>query len=85
MDYIELIITIGLLILVTGLYIILRKFIAWAIDDDNQWHKKRGNLGLGKDTLNTNKELAYYRLTAGYLMVMGVLVLYLIKLFVDAT
>ncbi len=82
MNYTELIVTIGLLFLVTALYIILRKFIAWAIDDDNQWHKKYGHLGLHKGTLNTNKKLAYDRLTSGYLIVMGLLVLYIIKLFV---
>ena len=81
MNYTELIVTIGLFFLVTVLYIILRKFIAWAIDDDNQWHKKHGHLGLHKDTLNTNKKLAYDRLTSGYLLAMGLLVLYIIKLF----
>lgn len=85
MDYSEFIITIGLLIFVTLLYAILRKFIAWAINDNNQWHKKRGNLGLNKNTLNTKKKLAYDRLTEGYLIVVGLLVLYLIKLIVDAT
>ena len=85
MNYTELIVTIGLLFLVTVLYIILRKFIAWAIDDDNRWHKKHGHLGLHKGTLNVNKKLAYDRLTGGYLIVMGLLVLYIIKLFVDVT
>lgn len=82
MNYTELLIAIGLLVLVTVFYIILRKFIARAIDDDNQWHKKHGHLGLHKDTLSTDKKLAYDRLTEGYLLVMGVIVLYIIKLFV---
>ena len=34
MDYKELFLAIGIMLLVTGLYIAVRKFIAWTIEDN---------------------------------------------------
>lgn len=84
MDYKDLLITIGLMILITILYIVLKKFISWAIDDDDKWHKKHGHVGLKKDTLNANKKIAYDRLQEGYLLIMALLLLCVIKLIFDA-
>lgn len=83
MDYVELIIAIGLIFLVTGIYIVIRKFIAWTIEDDNNWHKKQGHSGLSKDSRKVNKKIIYDRLIAGYLLVVALLILYIIKLIID--
>ena len=42
MNWSELLLAIGLIIAVTILYLLLRKFISWAIEDDNNFHKKTG-------------------------------------------
>ncbi len=83
MNYKELIITIGLMILVTLIYIICRKFIAWAIEDHDKQMKKQGRLGIEKSSKKVIKEVEYRKLTSGYLLFMGVLILYMIKLFAD--
>ncbi len=69
MDYIELLIIIGLMVLITVAYFLLRKFIAWAIDDDNNFHKKRGG-GSSKDSIKIRKDIALFRLTEGYAWIM---------------
>jgi len=84
MDWSELLITIGLIFIATVLYFLLRKFISWAIEDDNDFYKKKGG-GLSKDTLKVNKQIAWDRLTEGYVVVLFVLILYIIKLIYDAT
>ncbi len=82
-NYKELLITIGLMIGLTLLYVGLRKFIAWAIEDKDKWLKKNGKWGYTKESKETNQKLAYHKLTGGYMMIMGLLVAYLIKLFMD--
>ena len=82
MNWPEFLLAIGLIILVTILYFILRKFISWAIEDDNKFHKKRGG-GLSKDTLKVNKQIAWDRLTYGYVVILFALVSYIVKLISD--
>ena len=84
MDYKQLFVTIGIILIVTVLYLVFRKFISWAIDDDVRYHKKKGHLGPTKEGTKNRKQLAYDKLTGGYALVIFVLVLYIIKLFVDA-
>ena len=83
MDWSEFLLAIGLIIAATILYILLRKFISWAIEDDNNFQKKRGG-GLSKDTLEVNKQIAWDRLTYGYVVVMFALIVYIIKLIYSA-
>ncbi|MBR2024802.1 MAG: hypothetical protein IKA02_03215 [Clostridia bacterium] len=68
----------------TALYFVFRKLISWAIDDDVKFHKKQGHLGPTKESAKNRKQLAYDKLTGGYAVVIFVLVLYIIKLIVDA-
>lgn len=84
MDYKELFLVVGIMLVVTGLYIVVRKFIAWAIEDNERWRKKHGCLGLSKDARQVNKKYAYYKVTGGYLLIMILLVLYVIKLMRDS-
>ena len=84
MDWLELILTIGLIVFVTILYFVLRKFISWAIDDNNNFYKKRGHRVSSKETLKCDKQIAYDKLTQGYLLVLFVLVLYIIKVICDS-
>lgn len=69
---------IGAILFITILYFLLRKFISWAIEDDDKWTKKHGRLGLHKTTKETNKKIAFDRLTEGYLLIVGILVLIII-------
>lgn len=84
MDYKQLFITIGIIVIVTALYFVFRKFISWAIDDDVKYHKKQGHLGPTKERTKNRKQLATDKLTGGYAVVIFVLVLYIIKLIIDA-
>ena len=78
MDLFDVLLIVGLMIGITILYVGIRKFLAWTLDDDNQWHKKQGCLGYSKKETENKKKLVYDRLTFGYLLFMGVLVLLLI-------
>ena len=84
MDYKQLFITLGIIIIVTALYFALRKFISWAINDDVKYHKKQGHLGPTKESTKNRKQLAYDKLTGGYALIIFVLLLYIIKLIIDA-
>ena len=83
MNYADLLITVVIMVVVTILYLCLRKFIVWAIEHDDKWHKKRGKLGLSRETLKLTKKSALWKLTEGYLLIMFLAMLYLIKLFLD--
>jgi len=83
MNYKELFLAIALILLITVIYIVIRKFVAWAIEEDNNWHRKQGHSGLSKDSRKVNKKFIYDRLLAGYLLVLGLLTLYIIKLMID--
>lgn len=85
MNYSELFIAIGLILVVTIGYVLIRKFVSWYIEDENKWNRKHGYVGLSKDTRNVNRKIAFDRITEGYLLLLGVLVLYIIKLIMDAT
>ena len=85
MNYTELLIAISVIIVVTVVYFLLRRFIAWAIADDDKWNKKHGYSGLSEKTLKIKRQIAYSKLSRGYWLIMLVVVLYIIKLFVDAT
>lgn len=78
MELWDVLLVIGLMIGITVLYVLLRKFIAWTLEDDNQYHKKRGHLGYSKEEIQNRKKIAYDRLTCGYLLFMAVLTLLLI-------
>ena len=84
MDWIEFLLTIGIMIIVTVIYILARKFIAWSIEYNQKFRKKQGALGLSKGARDVNKQIAYDKLTGGYAVIMGVLLLYIIKLICDA-
>ena len=84
MDYKELFLAIGIMLLVTGLYIAVRKLIAWAIEDNARWRKKNGSLGLSKGARDVNKKHTYFKATCGYVLMMALLALYIVKLVVDA-
>ena len=78
MDLFDVLLIVGLMIGITILYFVVRKFLAWTLEGDNQWHKKQGQIGFSKKETENKKKLAYDRLTFGYLLFMGVLVLLLI-------
>lgn len=83
MDYIQLFIVIGIMFLVTVAYILLRKFVSWAIDDDNRFHKKRGG-GLDTNTHKVRKDIALFRLTEGYAWIMVLLIIFIVMLVKDS-
>ncbi|MBQ8382770.1 MAG: hypothetical protein IJX47_06160 [Clostridia bacterium] len=85
MNYNELLLAISLIVFATVIYVMLRKFISWAIKDDNKFYKKRGGQGLSKGTINAKIQTAYDKLSTGYALVVFLLVLYIIKLVFDAT
>lgn len=75
---VEHLLIIGLIVVITIVYFGLRKFIAWALQDENKWHKGRGHIGMSKDEIKNKKKLAYDKLTSGYLLFMGVLIFLLV-------
>lgn len=83
MNYTELFIAIGLLILSTIIYIALQKFIKWTVDDDKRFRKKNGNLGLSHESYEVNKKVSLDKLFFGYISIIVLLVIYIIKLMVD--
>ena len=46
---------IGLIVVITIVYFGLRKFIVWALQDENKWHRERGHLGMSKDEIKNKK------------------------------
>lgn len=84
MNYIELLITVGVAFLVTVLYIAFRKFIKWAIEDDNKFYTRNGGLGSSKKSREIDKRLSIDKLTEGYALIMLLLVIYIIKLILEA-
>ena len=67
---------IGFVILITIIYILLRKLIVWIIEDDQKWHKKKDHLGSSKDVLNERKSWALWRLTEGYIILLAVIIIF---------
>lgn len=84
MDYIELLITVSVAFLVTVLYIVFRKFIKWAVEDDNKFYTRNGCLGSSKKSREIDKKLSIDKLTEGYALIMLLLVIYIIKLILEA-
>jgi len=72
-DFFDILLIVGLMIVITMAYFLARRFIAWALEDDNKWHKKRGHLGFSKKEIKNKKKLAYDKLTYGYFLFMSVL------------
>ena len=79
MDYKELFITFGLMIVITVIYIFLRKFIHWTIKDDQKFRKKNGNLGLDKEGQKLMIDMPLFKLTCGYILLMALLSIYFFK------
>lgn len=77
-DLLDFLLFFGLIVLFTVLYFLARRLIVWALKDDDQWHKKQGHLGHSKEERANQKKLAYDRLTAGYILLLVVLTLFLI-------
>lgn len=75
-DLLDFLLFFGLAVLVTVLYFLARRLIAWALKDDDQWNKKQGLLGCSKEERANQKKLAYDRLTAGYISILVVLALF---------
>jgi hypothetical protein len=81
-NFFDFFLIIGLMIVTTIIYFLVRRLIAWAMEDDNKWHKKRGHLGFSKEEIRNKKKLAYDKLTYGYFLFMSVLVLLMVMLIV---
>ena len=76
----EVFVAIGCTILITVIYILLRKFVIWTIDDDQKWNKKKGHLGSSEEALKNRKSWARWRLTEGYVVCLAaILIISLIK------
>ncbi len=52
---IDYLLVIGLIIVITIVYFGLRKFIAWALKDENKWLREHGHLGMSKDEIKNKK------------------------------
>ena len=78
MNYTDLFIVIGVAFLVTLLYIVFRKFIRWAIEDNNKFYTKNGCSGASKKGLERDKKWAVGKLTQGYALIMILLIIYII-------
>ncbi len=72
----EVLIAVGCSIFITVIYILLRKFVVWAIDDEQKWHNKKGHLGDSKDGLKDRKNWALWELTAGYLVILAAILIF---------
>ena len=75
---IDYLLIIGLIVVITMVYWGLRRFVAWALKDENKWHTERRHLGMSKDEIKNKKKLAYDKLTSGYILFMGVLLFLLV-------
>jgi len=84
MDYKELFIAISLMIVITIIYILSRKFIYWAIEDHNKFCKKKGYFGMDKGDKRAFSDMPIFKLTCGYILFMVLLVIYIFKLIADS-
>ena len=66
------------MITITVVYFLLRRFIGWAVKDENKWHKKQGHLGMNANETKNKIKLACDRLTYGYALFMFVLIVLLV-------
>ena len=77
-NWVDYLLCIGLIIVLTIAYFGLRKFISWALNNDNKWYREHGCLGMSKDELENRKKWAHLELTNGYLLLVGVLIFLLV-------
>lgn len=82
MDYKELFISFLLLIVITVLYILIRKFIFWTMKDDQKFRKKQGALGLDKKGQRAMIDIPLFKLNCIYILLVILILIYIIKLFV---
>ena len=83
MRYLEFVVTISLIVIVTVVYFLLRKFIVWTIEDDNKFYIKNGRMGASKKELKVRKEQALLKLSGGYALILALLIVYFIKIAID--
>ncbi len=81
MNYKELFITIGFMVLLTILYFLIKKFIFWAIDSDNKLLKKTGSMGFKKEDYKAYAEMPLFYLRCSYALFMVLSFIYIISLF----
>lgn len=81
MDYKELLISFSLLIFISVLYILIRKFIFWTIKDDQKFRKKQGAFGLDKEGQKAVLDIPLFKLNCIYVLLMVLILIYIIKLF----
>ncbi len=84
MNYKELVITISLMIAISIIYILIRKFIIWTIEDNQKFRKKNGCLGLDKEGRKLMADIPMFKLTCGYILFMVLLIIYVLKLIGDS-
>lgn len=82
MNYKELFIAIAIMIVLTLIYFLLRKFIFWVIDDHDKFYKKKGKFGFNKEDRKNISDIPVFKLTFCYILLMVLLIIYIIKLLV---
>ena len=80
MNYKELFITIGLMIVISIIYILIRKFIVWTAKDNQKFRTKKGCLGLDKEGQKLMIDMPMFKLTCGYILFMILLAIYFFKI-----
>jgi len=83
MDYKELFIAIGLMVVVTIIYLLIRKFIHWTIEDSDKFHKRNGRFGYDKEDKKAISDMPMFKLNSVYILIMLLLILYIIKLLIS--
>ena len=84
MNYKELFIAIGLMIIISIIYILIKKFIIWTVKDNQKFRKKNKCLGLDKEGQKLASDIPIFKLTCGYILFMVMLTIYILKLIFDS-
>lgn len=75
MNWAELFITLGIMVVATIIYFVVRKVISYVVDHDDRWK--------GEKVRKDRKNWGYWKLNCTYALVMMLLLLYIIKLFLN--
>ena len=86
MNFKELFISLALIFILTIVYVLLRKFIYWTIKDEQKFHKQVGALGkdLDEQQRRSLADMPIFKLTMGYILLVLLVIIYIVKLFADA-
>ncbi len=83
MNYKELFLAIGLMVLLTIIYVLCRKFIYFAIKDHDKWLKKTMRKGIDKKDYKVYADMPMFKVNFFYISLMVVLIFYVIYLIVQ--